>query len=36
VTPAITNVSGVLLNGGIADVGATNKQVIRPGTVTVA
>jgi hypothetical protein len=36
VTPAITNVSGVLLNGGIADVGATNKQVIRPGTVAVA
>lgn len=36
VSPAITNVSGVLLNGGIADVGATNKQVIRPGTVTVA
>lgn len=36
VTPAITNVSGVLLNGGIADIGATNKQVIRPGTVTVA
>lgn len=36
VTPAITNVSGVLLNGGTADVGATNKQVIRPGTVAVA
>ncbi|MGY1448688.1 baseplate J/gp47 family protein [Pseudomonas chlororaphis] len=36
VSPAITNVSGVLLNGGTADVGATNKQVIRPGTVTVA
>ncbi len=36
VSPAITNVSGVLLNGGTADVGATNKQVIRPGTVAVA
>jgi uncharacterized phage protein gp47/JayE len=36
VSPAITNVSGVLLNGGTADLGASNKQVIRPGTVTVA
>lgn len=36
VSPAITNVSGVLLNGGTADLAATNKQVIRPGTVTVA
>lgn len=36
VSPGITNVSGVLLNGGTADLGATNKQVIRPGTVTVA
>lgn len=36
VSPAVTNVSGVLLNGGTADLGATNKQVIRPGTVTVA
>jgi len=36
VSPAITNVSGVLLNGGTADIGATNKQVIRPGTVVVA
>ncbi|WP_448120091.1 baseplate J/gp47 family protein [Pseudomonas veronii] len=36
VSPGITNVSGVLLNGGSADLGATNKQVIRPGTVTVA
>jgi uncharacterized phage protein gp47/JayE len=36
VTPAITNVSGVLLNGGTADLAANNKQVIRPGTVTVA
>ncbi|VVQ19869.1 baseplate J/gp47 family protein [Pseudomonas fluorescens] len=36
VSPAVTNVSGVLLNGSTADLGATNKQVIRPGTVTVA
>ncbi len=36
VSPGITNVSGVLLNGGTADLGATNKQVIRPGTVAVA
>lgn len=36
VSPAITNVSGVLLNGGTADLAATNKQVIRPGTVAVA
>ncbi|MBB1614538.1 baseplate protein [Pseudomonas sp. UMC65] len=36
VSPGITNVSGVLLNGGTADLGATPKQVIRPGTVTVA
>lgn len=36
VTPAITNVSAVLLNGSTADLSATNKQVIRPGTVTVA
>ncbi len=36
VTPAITNVSAVLLNGSTADLAATNKQVIRPGTVTVA
>lgn len=36
VSPAITNVSAVLLNSGTADLGATNKQVIRPGTVTVA
>lgn len=36
VSPAITNVSGVLLNGSTADLAATNKQVIRPGTVTVA
>lgn len=36
VTPAITNVSAVLLNSGTADLAATNKQVIRPGTVTVA
>jgi uncharacterized phage protein gp47/JayE len=36
VSPSITNVSGVLLNGSTADLASTNKQVIRPGTVTVA
>lgn len=36
VSPAITNVSAILLNGGTADLAATNKQVIRPGTITVA
>ncbi|MCF7536145.1 baseplate J/gp47 family protein [Pseudomonas petrae] len=36
VSPAITNVSGVLLNSAVADLGATNKQVIRPGIVAVA
>jgi uncharacterized phage protein gp47/JayE len=36
VSPAITNVSAVLLNGSTADLAATNKQVIRPGTITVA
>lgn len=36
VSPSITNVSGVLLNGGTADLSANNKQVIRPGTVAVA
>jgi hypothetical protein len=35
-SPAITNVSGVLLNSGTADLAANNKQVIRPGTVAVA
>jgi uncharacterized phage protein gp47/JayE len=36
VSPAITNVSAILLNGSTADLAATNKQVIRPGTITVA
>ncbi len=36
VSPAITNVSAVLLNGSTADVAATPKQVIRPGTISVA
>lgn len=36
VSPAITNVSGVLLNGSTADLAATQKQVIRPGIITVA
>lgn len=36
VSPAITNVSAVLLNGATADLPATQKQVIRAGTITVA
>lgn len=36
VTPAITNVYGVTLNSGTADLAASGKQVIRPGTITVA
>lgn len=36
VSPAITNVSAVLLNGSTADIAATQKQVIRPGAITVA
>lgn len=35
-SPAITNVSGVLLNGSTADIAATPKQVVRPGIITVA
>lgn len=35
VSPSITNVSGVLLNAGVGDLAATQKQVIRPGTVLV-
>ncbi|QBJ80504.1 baseplate J/gp47 family protein [Aquitalea sp. USM4] len=36
VTSAITNVTAVTLNGGTADLAATQKQVIRPGTISVA
>lgn len=36
VSPAITNVSGVLLNSSTADLSANQKQVIRPGTIVVA
>jgi uncharacterized phage protein gp47/JayE len=32
----VTNVSGVLLNGGTADLAATKKQVIVAGTMTVS
>lgn len=35
VSPLITNVTGVTLNGGIADVTATNHQVIKAGVVTI-
>lgn len=36
VTSAITNVTSVTLNGGTADMAANPKQVIRPGTISVA
>ncbi|WP_435607730.1 baseplate J/gp47 family protein [Pseudomonas knackmussii] len=36
VSPAITNVSGVLLNSSTADLSANQKQVIRPGSIVVA
>ncbi|MDY7559976.1 baseplate J/gp47 family protein [Pseudomonas sp. CCC3.2] len=36
VSPAVTNVSAVLLNGSTADIAATQKQVIRPGSIGVA
>lgn len=36
VSPAITNVSAVLLNSSTADLSANQKQVIRPGTIVVA
>lgn len=35
-SPGVTNVTGVTLNGGTADLSATAKQVIKPGTVAVA
>ncbi|MEB0167945.1 baseplate J/gp47 family protein [Pseudomonas sp. CCC4.4] len=35
VSPAITNVSGVLLNGGTADLASNQKQVIRSGIIVV-
>jgi uncharacterized phage protein gp47/JayE len=31
----VTNVTGVTLNAGTADLAATNKQVIKPGTISV-
>lgn len=33
---AVTNVQGLLLNGGTADLTATSKQAIKAGTITVA
>lgn len=35
-SPGITNVTGVTLNGGTADLTATAQQVIKTGTVSVA
>lgn len=34
-TGGVVNVSAVTLNGGTADMAATNQQVIKPGTITV-
>lgn len=34
-SPLVTNVSSLTLNGGTADMAATSRQVIRPGTVQV-
>lgn len=34
-SPGVTNVTGVTLNGGTADVTATAKQVVKSGTITV-
>lgn len=34
-SPAVTNVTGVTLNSGTADLAATNKQAIRAGTLSV-
>jgi hypothetical protein len=36
VSPGITNVSNVSLNGGTADLVATNQQAIRAGVLTIA
>lgn len=35
-SPGVTNVTGVTLNGGTADLAATSKQTIKAGTVSVA
>lgn len=35
-SPAVTNVTAVSLNSGTSDLGATNKQVVKAGTVTVS
>ena len=34
-SPGVTNVTGVTLNGGTADLAATSKQVIKSGALTV-
>lgn len=35
-SPLVTNVSSLTLNGGTADMAASHRQVIRPGTVKVS
>ncbi len=34
--PGVTNVTGILLNGGTADLGATDQQVIKAGTMVIS
>ncbi len=35
-SPGVTNVTGTTLNSGTADLAATNQQIVKYGTVTVA
>lgn len=35
-SPYVTNVTAVMLNSGVADLTATNRQVIRAGTISVS
>lgn len=35
VSPLITNVTSILLNGGVIDLGASNHQVVKAGTVVI-
>ncbi|SDX12332.1 Uncharacterized phage protein gp47/JayE [Variovorax sp. YR634] len=34
-SPGVTNITGLTINGGTADIAATAKQVVKPTTVTV-
>ncbi len=35
-SPGVTNVTGLQINGGNADITATAQQVLRAGTVTIS